>query len=199
MRYNLMSSNVAECLNPALAKAFEFPIVSMIEIIQMMLMRWFYIRRQKANNTISPVTPEVEKKLMEHLSQSAGLPVSPSSQVIYQVNTREGVNFTVDLEQKTCTCKVFDTLGIPCCHALAAAKVCGLPVVALVDDEYMTSDWINTYNCNVMPVPDANDSYTAEETSDTDMLPPESKTGPGRHKKRRIPSVGEGHVSQKAA
>ncbi|CAE5957616.1 unnamed protein product [Arabidopsis arenosa] len=190
-RYNIMSSNVAECLNAALAKALEFPIVSMLESIRMMLMRWFYCRRQKANNNASPVTPEVEKKLMEQLSDSAGLRVSPASTTIYQVNNSNGLSFTVDLERKTCSCKVFDTLGIPCSHALAAARVGGVPIIRLVEEEYKSGGWINAYSLNVMPVPNVTEVDSGVASLNMGMLPPQSNNGPGRRRKRRIPSAGE--------
>lgn len=193
-RYNIMSSNVVECLNAALAKALEFPIVSMLETIRMMLMRWFYCRRQKAKNNASPVTPEVEKKLMEQLSDSAGLRVSPASTTIYQVNNSNGLSFTVDLERKTCSCKVFDTLGIPCSHALAAARVGGVPIIRLVEEEYKSGGWINAYSLNVMPVPNVTEVDSGVASLNMGMLPPQSNNGPGRRRKRRIPSAGENQV-----
>ncbi|XP_019089135.1 PREDICTED: uncharacterized protein LOC109127961 [Camelina sativa] len=44
-RYNIMSSNISESLNAAMQTAVDYPIVSMVEFIRAMLMRWFYCRR----------------------------------------------------------------------------------------------------------------------------------------------------------
>lgn len=190
-RYNIMSSNVAESLNAALAKALEFPIVSMVETIRMMLMRWFYCRRVKAEKHLSPVTPEVEEILMKNLETSADYSVTPASTTVYQVKNKKGVAFIVDLERKGCTCKVFETLGIPCSHALAAARVNGTPIPVLVDQAYKVEDWRSGYSVVVMPVPNAADEDVPEEMLNAEAGPPNANRGPGRPRKRRILSRGE--------
>ncbi|KAG7572603.1 Zinc finger SWIM-type [Arabidopsis suecica] len=190
-RYNIMSSNVAESLNAAMAKALEFPIVSMVETIRMMLMRWFYCRRVKANKHLSPVTPEVEEILMKHLSESGGLGVAPASEAIYQVSNSKYVAFIVNLNAKTCSCKVFETLGIPCYHALAAARAHGVPIPEMVDNHYKTGEWINAYSAVLMHVPNVEDADVPQELVDDETNPPQVNPGPDRPKKRRIPSIGE--------
>lgn len=192
-RYNLMSSNVAESLNAALAKALEFPIVSMIETIRMMLMRWFNCRRINANSNSGPMTPEVEEMLLKNLSDSAGLSVTPASMAIFQVNTTDGY-FTVDLLRNTCTCKVFETLGIPCKYALAAARHYGTPIPQLVEAFYKDNAARSAYSAGIMHVPNIGDEYVPEEIGNAGIHPPEATVGSGRPRKRRIPSVGETSV-----
>lgn len=192
-RYHLMSSNVAESLNAALAKALEFPIVSMVETIRMMIMRWFNCRRNMANNNQGPVTPEVENILMKNLTEAAGLSVTPASLSIFQVNTTEGT-FTVDIGRKTCTCKVFETLGIPCKHALAAARHYGQSISDGVEEYYKADAWKCSYSSVVMPVPNICDETVSVDMANSDIQPPQSSQGPGRPRKRRIPSAGESSV-----
>lgn len=164
-RYNVMSSNVAESLNAALAKALEFPIVSMVETIRMMLMRWF-CRRLRANRHASEVTPQVEEMLMQRLSVSSNLSVMAASLTIYQVNEGNGNSFTVDLQRGACTCKVFESLGIPCSHALAAARAARMSITDMVDQYYKTDCWKSAYSAVVMPVPNMGDAEVpAEEDS----------------------------------
>ncbi|KAL1198660.1 hypothetical protein V5N11_027563 [Cardamine amara subsp. amara] len=195
-RYNIMSSNVAECLNAALANALELPIVTMVDAIRMMIMRWFYERRTKSYNHAGTVTPEVEKMLVKNLADSAGLSVFPATNSIFQINSGEGDPFSVDLERGSCTCRVFDTLGIPCRHAMAAARVSGIPVHAMVDDLYKTKNWQNAYSNVVMPVPNAAETDATNSNENYDMLPPVSKQPAGRPRKRRIPSAGENMPSK---
>lgn len=137
-RYNIMSSNVEESLNAALAKALEFPIVSMVEAIRMMIMHWFYERRAKSYMHVGPVTKEVEKILMKNLTDSTNLNVYLASNSIYQENNGVGDPVSVNLERRSCSCRVFDILGIPCRHTMAAARVIGIPVHAMVDQFYST-------------------------------------------------------------
>ena len=41
-RYNVMTTNISESLNSAMLKARELSICSMLEVLQMMLQRWFF-------------------------------------------------------------------------------------------------------------------------------------------------------------
>lgn len=193
-RYNLMSSNAAESLNAALAKALEFPIVSMVETIRMMLMRWFNCRRAKASKHTSEVTPEVEDLLMQRLSESGNLKVAAASATIFQVSTVSGRSFTVDLQRRSCSCKVFETQGIPCCHALAASRAGGVSITDMVDEYYKVDCWRSAYSAVVMPVPDAEDMDVPQEVLNSCLLPPQSSQPAGRPRKRRIPSRGEERV-----
>ncbi|XP_010424333.1 PREDICTED: uncharacterized protein LOC104709415 [Camelina sativa] len=75
-RYNIMSSNVAEALNSAIAKIVELPIVTMVESIMTKLMQWFCIRRAKAKKMLTlpkPICPNVNKLMLRKLVESAGL------------------------------------------------------------------------------------------------------------------------------
>ncbi|VYS47780.1 unnamed protein product [Arabidopsis thaliana] len=129
--------------------------------------------------------------MLRNLTESGSLSVKPASLTIFQVNTSAGASFIVDLQRKNCTCKVFDTLGIPCSHALAAARSNGTPIQDLVDDYYKINAWRSAYSAVVMPVPNAADEEVPEEVVNAERLPPQANTGPGRPRKRRIPSTGE--------
>ncbi|XP_019100822.1 PREDICTED: uncharacterized protein LOC109132845 [Camelina sativa] len=174
-RYNIMSSNISESLNAAMKKAVDYPIVSMVEFLRAMLMRWFWCRRTLAGKTKSKCTPEIEDLLIDHLKESKDCGVYSVSNWIYQVNDGNGCVFTVNLEKKTCMCRVFDVLKIPCCHALSASRYEGL----------------------VMPVPNEKDSDIPEEFGGVDVNPPRTVRGGGRPKKKRIPSKGEVHHKKK--
>ncbi|XP_010446068.1 PREDICTED: uncharacterized protein LOC104728837 [Camelina sativa] len=69
-RYNLMSSNISESLNAAMQKVVDYPIMSMVEVIRAMLMRWFWCRRTFAGKTRTRCTPEIEELLIDHLKES---------------------------------------------------------------------------------------------------------------------------------
>ena len=44
-----MTTNISESLNSAMLKARELPICSMLEVLRMMLQRWFFERRNEAD------------------------------------------------------------------------------------------------------------------------------------------------------
>ncbi|CAE5988591.1 unnamed protein product [Arabidopsis arenosa] len=194
-RYNLMSSNISESLNAALVKAVDYPIVSTVEFIRTMLMRWFYLRRKLAAKTESRCTPEVEDILIEHLGDSVECAVLACSDWIYQVNDGMGIVYEVDLQCKTCSCKVFDTLMIPCCHALAAVGVRNIDIYSLIGDCYFVGPWMKMYEMVIRPIPKEGEVEIPEEVKVVEMKPPKTRRGGGRPKKKRIPSRGETKVS----
>lgn len=193
MRYNVMSSNISESLNAALQRAVDYPIVSMVEFIRAMLMRWFWCRRTKAAKTNTRCTPEIEDLLIDHLKEAVDCAVLSCSDWIYQVNDGVGCVFTVDLENKTCTCRVFDVLKVPCCHAIAARKVRDIDIYSLIGECYFVGPWRKKYEQLVMPVPKERDTDVPEEVQEVDIDPPNTKRGGGRPRKVRIPSQGEQH------
>lgn len=167
----------------------------MVESIRLMLMKWFYERREEANKHKSPITKEVEEILMRNLENSGGYTVAQTTRSISEVSPGVGGSFTVDLESKTCSCKRFETLGFPCHHPLAAARESGTPITQLVDDFYSTEYWRKAYSGIVMPVPDEAEMQVPEEVRNSELLPPQTAQGAGRSRKRRIQSVGENKVA----
>ncbi|KAG7564838.1 Zinc finger SWIM-type [Arabidopsis suecica] len=193
-RYNMMSSNIAEALNSALAKIVELPIVSMVESIRTKLMQWFCFRRAKAKRLLSlpePITPNVNKLMMRYHTASAGLNVKGVSDWSYQVSTPEGKSYYVDLQKKTCSCQQFQKLLIPCPHALAAARINGVHIPTLVGDVYKLTVFHAAYEQFIFPVPNQGDAEVPEVVEQEQFNPPRNPPGPGRRKKRRIPSAGE--------
>lgn len=66
-RYNLMSSNKAESFNAVVERAKGFPIISMLEYVRTVMMRWYAMRRAIAKKHNSQVTPNVDKHLVSML------------------------------------------------------------------------------------------------------------------------------------
>ncbi|KAG7542909.1 MULE transposase domain [Arabidopsis thaliana x Arabidopsis arenosa] len=192
-RYNLMSSNIAEALNGALAKIVELPIVSMVESIRTKLMEWFCFRREKGRKLLAMghvITPAVNILLLRHHTDSAGLAVKPVSDWSFQVASKTK-QYYVDLAKKTCTCLQFQKLEVPCCHALAAARRKHVEVPSLVGEHYMVKVFAAAYEKLIFPVPNECDEEIPTAVQETEFIPPENKNGPGRRKKKRIPSTGE--------
>ncbi|CAE6074325.1 unnamed protein product [Arabidopsis arenosa] len=129
-----------------------------------------YKLRAKASKHTSEVTPEVEDLLMQRLSKSGNLKVAAASATIFQVSTVSGRSFTVDLQGRSCSCKVFETQGIPCCHALAASRAGGVSITDMVDEYYKVDCWRSAYSAVVMPVPDAEDMDVPEEVLNSSLL-----------------------------
>lgn len=191
-RYNIMTSNLAESLNAALSTAREYPIVSLIEYIRSMMMGWFSTRRAASGTNTSAVAPKVAEILSRNFAVSTGYDVRHIINAEYEVRNDMGLYYRVDLNRKTCTCKEFDTLRIPCTHAVAAAVNSKTMVETLVADEYSNEYWGYSYGGSINLADNLDlDVATPEGDCGMRLLPPRTRRPPGRPRRSKILSAGE--------
>ena len=108
-----------------------------------------------------------------------------------------GRNGEVNLNAKTCTCKVFQIDELPCSHALAAEAHVTVLKYGLASKFYTSDALLAAYAETVYPVGHEDYWKTTEETTKMIVLPPIMRTPGGRPRKRRIPSQGEEGVRLK--
>ncbi|KAL0730653.1 hypothetical protein Bca4012_026746 [Brassica carinata] len=189
-RYNIMTNNLAESLNSALAEAREFPIVGLIEYIRSKVMRWFSTRRGSAITNVGTLTPRVAAMVARNFTVSTGYDVRHIINSEYEIRDHVGVFNRVDLDSQTCSCKEYDMIGIPCTHAVAAAVNNVLNVDSLAATEYSNANWLLAYTGSVNPVrvPVLDDVLAGNGMK---LLPPTTRRPSGRPHKTRIPSPRE--------
>lgn len=138
------------------------------------------------------LTPKSEELLSKNFSLSTGYMVCHVNKSEYEVRGRDGVAYSVDLDNKSCSCLEFDMLLIPCTHAVAAAVHSRKRVDSLVSQQFRRSTWGMAYSMSINPV---SEYETVLSESDTlgvmHLAPPNTRRPPGRPKKTRILSRGE--------
>ena len=74
--------------------------------------------------------------------------------MVFKVQSSLGSNAmrVVNLDRRTCTCKQFEDLGIPCVHACSAAFVAHVDVSTLCIEERRVSALRRVYAEGIMPV-----------------------------------------------
>ena len=75
-RYDVMTTNISESLNNVLVNAREYPIEALIEHFRSLLQRWFYERRNKADQTFTYLTNHANKCLRDREKIARCLSVS---------------------------------------------------------------------------------------------------------------------------
>lgn len=93
-----------------------------------------------------------------------------------------GEGFVVDLSKSSCTCNLFDLVGIPCRHAVAAIACKRMKPEDFVHPYYKRAAYEATYGHEITPI---NGQELWQPTNDPEILPPIKKRGPGRPKKLR--------------
>ena len=102
-----------------------------------------------------------------------------------------GVYYRVDMHKRSCSCKEFDTLKIPCTHVVSAAVTSKMSAETLVAEEYSNDYWGMAYSGTINPVHGGQVGQAEEGGDDMKLLPPRTRRPPGRPRKCRILSAGE--------
>ncbi|XP_010534315.1 PREDICTED: uncharacterized protein LOC104809906 [Tarenaya hassleriana] len=195
-RYNIMTSNIAESWNSVLKGAKDYPIVPLFEHIRQTLTQWFFERRVKAASWSQTVTPAVTTHIDILVDKARKLQVNPISAVDYQVKGGHE-EYVVNLTAKTCSCRAFDMIKMPCIHAIGAATWCKMSVHELVDPVYSTTTWRSAYADCINPINVPIEEWQVEiQVADQSCAFPSVRRPPGRPKKRRQPSFIEGVLNK---
>ena len=116
----------------------------------------------------------------------------------FQVIDVEGDN-NVDLLNKTCSCDLFQNLGIPCKHAIAAALKRNVSIYTMCSPFYTSGYWRECYKENIYPVGNEVEWTVSEDLKNFCVgVPVEKKPigrprkqKVGRRKRKHLPSRGE--------
>ncbi|XP_020253522.1 uncharacterized protein LOC109830621 [Asparagus officinalis] len=182
IRYGHITSNVAESFNSWIRVARTLPICDMMDHIRVQIMERMNTRRVMATNWNSYLCPEAEKILQENVTKGSTLEVSHSTAEIFEVSSQKSVQ--VDLDHKTCTCRAWDILRIPCKHACAAINFMHRDVYQFCDWFMTTEAFKKSYEPILFPVPNYDKPDVTDET--VSILPPKTTKRRGRNKNRRI-------------
>jgi hypothetical protein len=63
-----------------------------------------------------------------------------------------GRRYTVNLENRTCSCGYFQLAGLPCCHAISAICKCGRVMEDYIDKCYSIIEFKKIYEHCLQPV-----------------------------------------------
>ncbi|XP_038895865.1 uncharacterized protein LOC120084035 [Benincasa hispida] len=150
-RYDNMTSNSVECFNSLTKEYRLMPIVCFIEHVRGMLQSWFYERRNYwASRTILH-SDYCETRLASEADKGRRYQVEPID--CYQVHVRDNrLDDIVNLHTKECTCKEFDSLGIPCSHAIVVAKERNIPIHRLCNRFYIVDSLMTAYAEPINPL-----------------------------------------------
>ncbi|XP_060968573.1 uncharacterized protein LOC133036104 [Cannabis sativa] len=162
-----MTSNWAESFNNTTKDARGFLITATIAFLRSKVQQLFATRKEKADKWTKTLTLEMEEDL-----------VHPGGIV-----ETSGV---VDLQERTCTCNLFQCMKFPCPHACDAAQQRSISMYALCLPYYTTKYWRSTYEGTIMPVGDTNDWELPYDINNITVGVHVEKQPVGRPKKQKV-------------
>ena len=97
---------------------------------------------------LSKLEKKIEKKLKKRLDLCVRMDVTPLNMYEFEVR---GCDFraTVNLENKTCSCREFDLDRYPCVHVATAYRFCNVSCYLFYSKYYIVSAWRDCYASSI--------------------------------------------------
>ncbi|PHU27523.1 hypothetical protein BC332_05855 [Capsicum chinense] len=167
-RYDVMTTNIVESLNSILMDKREYPVLYIFNLIAKKIGEKFRERHAFVGGKENIFVPSVERILRDNKSASDSLYVGNPNGVLdeYMVFGND-VTTKVNLLERSCSCRKFDLVKIPCEHAMAALR-------AKYDDD---KDYGNSIYDHSSPIYKA-ESYLLAYSEAINVVPPEEWTVP---------------------
>ncbi|XP_062093532.1 uncharacterized protein LOC133799538 [Humulus lupulus] len=183
-RYNIMISNYAESFNNKTQDARSFSITTFVEFIRFTLQSWFCDRRETSEKTTTTLAPTYEKNLVGMAEKARFL--IPYAIGRHEFHVLDGeLNGEVDLLNKTCTCSVFQIIGIPCAHALSGSLKRGVNFYSLCSDYYKIETWRSSYTESIYSTGNEEEWIVPHDIMTITVRTPAQKNPVGHPKKKQ--------------
>ncbi|KAI3517407.1 hypothetical protein L1887_16621 [Cichorium endivia] len=184
VKCDYITNNISETFNSWVGDIRYKPVVDLLDAIREKLMVRFDKKRrivQKWKGTLVPKARNYLNSISKNLGE---FQVCRSSDNRAEVNYK-GRRWEVILDEKVCSCRVWQVKGLPCVHAVAFIAFTRENNWDKYVDTYFTVDrFKEAYALEIAPMP-GKDQWEHLETTEK-IYPPIIKRPPGRPKKNRI-------------
>ena len=183
-----VDNNMCESFNNCIMDSRFLPVISMNEIIRCKVMVRIQENRTKAEKWQGTICPNIFKKLKLNIERSGKCYVLWNGQDGFEVKEKDKMKFTVNLAQRTCSCRYWQLSGLPCCHAINAIYKSSKKLDDFIDPCYSITEYLKTYQFCLQPV-EGQESWPVSKMPRP--YPPAYVKMPGRKKTKRTREVGE--------
>ncbi|XP_077221933.1 uncharacterized protein LOC143855745 [Tasmannia lanceolata] len=182
-RYDVLTTNRSECYNAVLKDARKLPIAATVELTHFKSSEYIQKRQAMGHEWETKCTHYAEKHLGVAREQGRGYDAYRVGVHEFEVRSRDHHD-VVDLLQQTCTCREFQTLGLPCRHAMAAIAITDFDEYDYCQKWFRIEMYRETYAEVLHPTVDRTQLEVPPEPLNI-VLPPIAKRPPRRPRTRR--------------
>ncbi|XP_071928031.1 uncharacterized protein [Coffea arabica] len=182
VKSDMLVNNLSETFNSHILNAREMPVIGMVEWIREFVMERISNRVCWMRKCSGPVGPAIRALIEEREKFSRKWKPISNGKGGYQVRGPKGEQFAVYLRDRTCTCRLWQISGLPCCHAISAILKIGRNPNDYADQCYSRDLFFQIYENVLYPI----SGKSLWPQSDIPILdPPLACVQPGRPKKAR--------------
>ncbi|XP_052624780.1 uncharacterized protein LOC111898031 [Lactuca sativa] len=193
---DVLISNMCEVFNGKIEKGRDKPVIGCLEFIREYLMKRICNVMKEMKKAKGPLTPTATDILTARKKTVASQYIARwNGGDKYQVTGALQDQHVVDVRNKTCTCRKWELIGIPCRHAIATLNEMSkdpeaeLDIYKWVHKVYFLETWKKAYSFKVEPIKGR--SMWPKSECPTKLIPHPHRTQVGRPKKKRRQSEGE--------
>ena len=146
-----LQNNISESFNAYLLEGRDMPILSMIEWIQRKLMKRIHVRYTGMSKYKGLLCPNIQDKLEKIKIDARNCFCTCAGEKKYEVDFYSTQN-VVDLNNKSCSCRMWDLSGIPYKHAISAIYANKEKPESYVHAYYSTETYLAIYKHVIMPI-----------------------------------------------
>ncbi|XP_022862499.1 uncharacterized protein LOC111382693 [Olea europaea var. sylvestris] len=118
-RCDILLNNLCEAFNSSIVVARDRPIISMLEKIRHQQMIRMNAKREAAERWDHAFGPRIVKIIEKAKSEARYLKADYAGNQKFEISSRDGLRWSVDLTEHACACRKWQLTGIPCPHAIS--------------------------------------------------------------------------------
>lgn len=182
-----VDNNMCESFNNWIISARYLPIISMLEAIRCKIMIRIHEQKTKAVAMKGLICHVINKKINFFTKLSGNCHAIWNGKDAFEAKHWDN-RFTVNLIQKTCSCRYWQLSGLPCCHAISCICYTSRRIEEFVADCYKVKVQNNMYSHCLEPLEGMN---AWPESNMPRPLPPGYVRMPGRPTTKRRKELDE--------
>ena len=149
--YDSVDNNMCESFNNSIMEARFYPVISMCEHIRKKLMVRIQENRTGSSKWTGMVCSNVFKKLKMNIELSSKCYVLWNGEDGFEVQERDDRKYIVNLQKRECSCRYWQLLGLPCCHAISSIYKASFKIEDYIAPFYSIEAYKNTYQHVLQP------------------------------------------------
>ncbi|XP_060182042.1 uncharacterized protein LOC132611665 [Lycium barbarum] len=196
-RYDVLTINIVESLNSMLRNEREYPVSAIFTSISRRFAEIFRQRRADIGDSNNIFVLPAEMTLREKMTQGDSLFVSNINGDANEFTViGSGRTAKVNLLNKTCFCREYDLVKLPCAHAMAALRLkygngYSSSIYKYSSPMYKVQSYILTFAETINVVPPESEWVVPEKYAKLYIAPPPYEPKLRRKGIKRIPGIAE--------
>ncbi|XP_071713589.1 uncharacterized protein [Rutidosis leptorrhynchoides] len=186
--YEAVENGFSECFNAVIVQCRHKPIITMLESIRVIVMERMNVMRRLAEFWIGDIAPNIVKRLeinKDHHRFRSALFAGGSEFEVRHKNEA----FKVNEETRTYSYRMWQLSGIPCPHACSVIVAPNKSPEDYIPACFRKDMYMRAYTTYLKPV---GGMTTWVPNQQNKLLPPPTRTMPGRPKRKRRRAAHEG-------